>query len=173
MQHLKIVLCSHEGEEHFHLLDELEDVTIVTCAPEQPERLLREAVDMDIYYGRPSVDLLKKSPQLRWIQAPSAGVEFVAKIPELANAEVYLTNTRGAHGLSIGEHAIAVLLAMTRHIPDSVRQQDRHVFDRSVMYRKAREIGGMTMGLIGFGALGRGIAQRALGMQMKVLAVDA
>ncbi|HEV2128776.1 MAG TPA: D-2-hydroxyacid dehydrogenase [Thermomicrobiales bacterium] len=173
MQPLKIVLCSHEGEQHFHLLDEVEDTTVVNCPPEAPDELLAAAADMDVFFGKPSVELLRQAPKLKWIQAPSAGVEFVASIPELANADVLLTNTRGAHGPSIGEHAIALLLAMTRYIPDSVRQQDQRIWDRSILYRTCREIGGMTMGLIGFGALGRGVAQRALGMEMEVIAVDA
>jgi phosphoglycerate dehydrogenase-like enzyme len=167
---LNIVLSSHEGEAFFHLLDDLEGVSITSCPREE---LLDHCANMDILFGPPTVEVLEAAPHLKWIQAPSAGVEFVATIPALANADVLLTNTRGAHGPSIGEHTIALLLAMTRHIPESVRQQDQHVFDRSKLYRTAREIGGMTMGIIGFGALGRGIAQRALGMDMNVIAVDA
>lgn len=170
MEPLKIVLCSHEGEEFFDLLDDVPGVTITRC--ERDEIHLHTA-DVDIFYGHPTVELVESAPNLKWIQAPSAGVEFVATIPALANADVLLTNTRGAHGPSIGEHTMALLLAMTRYIPDSVRQQDQRIFDRSVLYRKCREVGGMTMGIIGFGALGRGIAQRALGMEMNVIAVDA
>lgn len=170
---LKIVLCTHEGEAYFDLLDEIDNVSIVTWPPEKRDELSEVSGDMDIFFGHPTIDLLQEAPNLKWIQAPSAGVEFVANIPELANADVLLTNTRGAHGPSIGEHTIALLLAMTRYIPDSVRQQDRRVFDRSILYRLCREINGMTMGIIGFGALGRGIATRALGMDMNVLAVDA
>lgn len=168
--HLKIVLASHEGELYYDLLDDLPGVTIVRC---ERDEALQHAADMDVFFGPPSVELIEAAPRLKWIQAPSAGVEFVATIPKLANSDVLLTNTRGAHGASIGEHTIGLLLAMTRHIPESVRQQDRHVFDRSVLYRLCREIGGLTMGIIGFGALGRGIAQRALAMEMQVIAVDA
>jgi phosphoglycerate dehydrogenase-like enzyme len=167
---LKIVIASHEGELFYDLLDDLPGVTVTRC---ERDEALQHSTDMDIYFGPPTVELVRSAPNLKWIQAPSAGVEFVATIPELAHSDVLLTNTRGAHGASIGEHTMALLLAMTRHIPDSVRQQDRRIFDRSVLYRTCREIGGMTMGVIGFGALGRGIAQRALGMQMQVIAVDA
>lgn len=170
MPPLRIVLCSQEGEKYYDMLDDLENVSVTRCNSDQ---LHVHAPEMEVFFGRPSVELLESSPKLKWIQAPSAGVEFVASIPALANADVLLTNTRGAHGPSIGEHTIALLLAMTRHIPESVRQQDKHVFNRSVLYRTAREIGGMTMGIVGFGALGRGIAQRAAAMDMNVLAVDA
>lgn len=170
MTALKIVLCSQEGERFFNLLDELDGVEITTCTPDEVQD---HAPDMEIFFGKPSVALIEAAPKLKWIQAPSAGVEFVANIPKLANSDVLLTNTRGAHGPSIGEHTIALLLAMTRHIPESIEQRRQRVWDRTVLYRTAREIGGMTMGIIGFGALGRGIAQRAGAMEMNVLAVDA
>ena len=170
MKNLKIVMCSKEGEQYYDLLNDIEGVTITRC---ELDELDQHAAGMDIYFGAPTVELVESAPKLKWIQAPSAGVEFVARIPALANADVMLTNTRGAHGPSIGEHTIALLLAMTRHVPESVRQQDKHIFDRTILYRTCREIGGMTMGILGFGALGRGIAQRALGMEMNVIAIDA
>jgi phosphoglycerate dehydrogenase-like enzyme len=170
MKPLKIIMSSHEGELYYDILDDLPNVTIARC---ERDEVLEHAADMDIFFGPPSVELIEAAPNLKWIQAPSAGVEFVANIPKLANSDVLLTNTRGAHGASIGEHTIALLLALTRHIPESVRQQGEHVFDRSILYRICREIGGMTMGIIGFGALGRGIAQRALAMELNVIAVDA
>ena len=166
---LKVVLCTQEGSDFFHLLDDVEGVDVHDVTPDQ----LNEAVaDADIFFGNPSKDLLTYAPQLKWIQASSAGVEFVANIPELVASDVILTNTRGAHGPSIGEHTFALLLTMTRQIPESLEQQGRKHWERGRLYKTAREIGGLTMGIVGFGALGRGIAKRALGFDMNLLAVD-
>ena len=167
---LKVLICSSEGENYYDLIDQIPGVTAIRCGQEE---IARHAADIDVFFGKPSADLLTLAPNLKWIQAPSAGVEFVASIPELVSSDVLLTNTRGAHGPSIGEHTMALLLAMARHIPESVDQQRAHVWDRSVIYRTAREVGGLTMGIIGFGSLGRGIAQRAVGFDMTILAVDA
>jgi phosphoglycerate dehydrogenase-like enzyme len=167
---LKVLLCSGEGEDFYHLLDDLEGFEIERC---QPSELAERAKDIDIYYGHPTVEMLKIAPKLKWIQSPSAGVEFVARIPELVASDIILTNTRGAHGPSIGEHTMALLLALTRHIPESLEQQRRKHWERGRLYRTAREVGGLTMGIIGFGALGRGIAQRAKAFDMNLLAVDA
>jgi phosphoglycerate dehydrogenase-like enzyme len=167
---LKVVLCTQEGSDFFHLLDDVEGISIHNVTPDT----LNEAVaDADIFFGFPSKDLLSHAPKLKWIQASSAGVEFVANIPELVASDVILTNTRGAHGPSIGEHALALLLTMTRHIPESLEQQRRKHWERGRLYKTAREIGGLTMGIIGFGALGRGIAKRAQAFEMNILAVDA
>ena len=169
-QPLSVLVASGEGQDFFHLLDDIPGVTVKRCAP--PE-VMDHCGEIDVFYGRPSADILAAAPKLRWIQAPSAGVEFVANIPALVESEIVLTNTSGAHGPSIGEHTFALLLALTRHIPASVDQQRRHHWDRGALYRTAREIGGMTMGIIGFGALGRGIAQRAGAFEIDLLAVDA
>lgn len=167
---LKILLASLEGEDYFHLLDEVPDLDIRRCAAAD---VAQQAAGIDILFGHPSADLLPVAPKLKWIQSSSAGVEFVARIPELVASDVILTNTRGAHGPSIGEHAMALLLTMTRHIPESIEQQKRKHWERGRLYRTAREVNGLTMGIVGFGAIGKGIAQRALGFEMNVIAVDA
>ena len=167
---VKVLICSIEGEDYYDLINQVPGVSAVRC---QEAEIADHAGDIDVFFGKPSADILRVAPNLKWIQASSAGVEFVANIPELAASDVVLTNTRGAHGPSIGEHTMALLLALTRQLPASLDQQRAHIWDRSVLYRTAREVGGMTMGIIGFGALGRGIAQRAQAMDMKLLAVDA
>lgn len=169
--HLTILLASHEGEQFYNLLNDVSNVSIREAVPGQITQ--DDAADIDILYGHPSREILEMAPKLKWIQASSAGVEFVARIPELVNSDIILTNTRGAHGPSIGEHTFALLLAMTRHIPESLDQDRRHHWERGALYRTAREIGGLTMGIIGFGALGKGVAMRAPAFDLKVLAVDA
>ncbi|MBA2278782.1 MAG: D-2-hydroxyacid dehydrogenase [Chloroflexia bacterium] len=167
---LSVLIASAEGQDYYHLLDDLPGLSIRRCAP--PE-VTEQCAEIDIFFGKPSAEVLAAAPKLKWIQAPSAGVEFVASIPVLVESDIVLTNTRGAHGPSIGEHTFALLLALTRHIPESVDQQRRRHWDRGQLYRTAREIGGMTMGLIGFGAIARGIAQRAEAFEINLLAVDA
>jgi phosphoglycerate dehydrogenase-like enzyme len=167
---LNVLICTHEGEDFFDLLDDLPDVSIKRVEPDQVKD---NAADIDVFFGPPSPELLTMAPNLKWVQSSSAGVEFVARIPELVSSDIILTNTRGAHGPSIGEHTMALLLALTRHIPESMEQMRRKHWERGRLYRTAREVGGMTMGIVGFGALGRGIAQRALAFDMTLLAVDA
>ncbi len=167
---LNVLLASAEGEGFFHLLDDVPGISISRCTPSE---VGDRAADIDVLYGHPSVQVLESAPKLKWIQSQSAGVEFVARVPQIVASDIILTNTRGAHGLSIGEHTLALLLAMTRHIPESLEQQRRKHWERGRLYKTAREINSLTMGIIGFGALGRGIAQRALGFDMNLIAVDA
>jgi phosphoglycerate dehydrogenase-like enzyme len=169
---MKVVLTKTEGAMHFGLLDGCDVPDLRLVYVETPEELAREIVDADVLYGFPSAEVLRTGKALRWIQSPSAGVNYLQDLPELVENEMLLTNTRGAHGPSIGEHAFALLFALTRHIPACVQAQREHRWARPELYRTSREMRGLTMGVVGYGAIGRAIAQRALGFEMHVLAVD-
>lgn len=170
---MKLVLGGREGEAHFDLVRNLDlpDLEVVTEL--DPEKLLAEVADADVFYGIPTAEVVKAGKKLRWIQSSSAGVEYTARIPELVESDIQLTNTRGAHGPSIGEHTFALLFALTRKLPEGLIGQANHQWLRPDLYRVCREINGGTMGIIGFGQIGRHVAQRARGFDMDVLAVDA
>ncbi|MBA3451314.1 MAG: D-2-hydroxyacid dehydrogenase [Chloroflexia bacterium] len=169
---MKVVLTQTEGSPHFALLDDLDLPGMQIVQVSTPEELAAEIVDADVLYGFPTADLLRHGKALRWIQSPSAGVNYLQDLTELVENDIVLTNTRGAHGPSIGEHTFALLFALTRHIPASVQAQRDHYWARPELYRTSREVRGLTMGVIGFGAIGRAVAQRARGFDMEVIAVD-
>jgi phosphoglycerate dehydrogenase-like enzyme len=169
---MKVVLTITEGSPHFNLLDDLDLPELQMVTVTSPEELAAEIVDADVLYGFPSADLLQRGKALRWIQSPSAGVNYLQTLTELVENDIVLTNTRGAHGPSIGEHTFALLFALTRHIPESIEAQRKHYWARPELYRTSREMRGLTMGIVGFGAIGRAVAQRAKGFDMEILAVD-
>ncbi|MDP9469488.1 MAG: D-2-hydroxyacid dehydrogenase [Chloroflexota bacterium] len=170
---MKLVLSATEGEAYYSLLDNLPIPDLQIVRTTTPEATLMEVADADVLYGFPSAEIVKVAPRLRWIQASSAGVEFVARIPELVESDILLTNTRGAHGPSIGEHVFALLLALTRRIPQCLEWQRQRHWGRKEGYRTSHEIRGSSTGILGFGAIGRGIAQRATAFELDLLAVDA
>jgi phosphoglycerate dehydrogenase-like enzyme len=168
---VKLVIASDEGSEY---VDELIrsipglDVVIVDAL----DGALAHVADADVYYGRPSDELVAAAPNLKLIQAQSAGVDFLMKMPVLAASDIPLANTRGAHAPSIAEHTFALMLALTRAIPACTGWQQRKYWARAEGYRLPREIMGSTIGIFGYGQIGRAIAQRAVGFGMKVIAVD-
>jgi phosphoglycerate dehydrogenase-like enzyme len=169
---VKLLLAAREGSRFFDLLDDLDVPGLEIARAGTPEEAAREIADADVLYGFPTAELLAAAPKLRWIQSPSAGVEYVARLPELVERDVVLTNTSGAHGPSIGEHVFALLLALTRRLPTCFAWQRERHWGRVEGYGTCREIRGSTMGIVGFGAIGRGVAQRAVGFELELLAVD-
>jgi phosphoglycerate dehydrogenase-like enzyme len=168
---MKLLLASIEGEQYFDILNDVPDLEIVRAS--SPEEMLGHAADVDVIYAFPTPEFLAAATKLRWVQSPSAGVDYLMRFPQLVESDVIVTNTRGAHAPSIAEHTFGLLLSLTRCVPISLEWQAKKHWGRQEGYRLPREIKGSTMGIIGFGQIGRAVAQRAKAFEMDVLAVDA
>ena len=134
---------------------------------------LREVGDADAYFGSITNDEFLAARQLKWVQSASAGVEWMWKIPTISETDVVVTNARGAHAQTIAEHTFMLLLSQTRAVKAHLAFQARHEWARGDMSKQMVGIKGLTMGILGFGNIGRAIARRAIGFEMDVLAVDA
>ena len=145
------------------------DVEFISPERDQPTAPL--AADVDAVFGQLTPDEFAAAKRLRWVQSPSAGVEWMWKVPGLADSQVVVTNMRGAHAATIAEHAFAMLLAHTRGLLTFEQNQREHAWRRAD--QRLVGIKGLTMGIVGFGNIGRAIARRAVGFEMRVLAVDA
>lgn len=129
--------------------------------------------DADALFGGVSSEELKAATRLRWIQSPGAGVEWLWGVPEIVDTQIQVTNTRGAHAETIAEHTFFLLLALTRQVRTVLDYQARKEWDAWKFRGTLRGIKGLTMGIVGFGNIGRAIAERANAFGLKLLAVDA
>ncbi|HEY2592731.1 MAG TPA: D-2-hydroxyacid dehydrogenase [Chloroflexota bacterium] len=139
--------------------------------PGEGETTAALANEADAVYGMLTGDEFQNAKQLRWVQSPSAGVEWMWRVPGLQDSEVIVTNMRGAHAATIAEHTFAFLLLHTRALRGFEQHQRDHKWGRGDL--ETSGLKGHTMGIIGFGNIGRAIARRATGFEMRVLAVDA
>src|ERR687885_1841979 len=105
--------------------------------------------DVDAVYGQLTADEFVNARQLRWVQSPSAGVEWLWRVPQLADSDVVVTNMRGAHAATIAEHTFALLLAQTRRLWAFEQYQRDHQWGRGDLLLTG--IKGLTMGVVGFG----------------------
>jgi phosphoglycerate dehydrogenase-like enzyme len=139
-----------------------------------PDRgALADAIaDADIYLGWLDRAHFLAARNLKWIQSPSTGVNYYLTIPELVESNVLLTSARGTHSGCLAESVLAMILAFTRGIRDSVLRQQQHVWALREIRPKLVELAGSTMGIIGFGASGRTLAHRARAFDVRILAVD-
>ena len=149
---------------------------------------VREIVDADAFFGKLTREILTAATRLRWVQSPTASLEHYL-FPELVEHACVLTNMRGLFGSVIAEHVVGYMLCFTRNLHLYVRQQmeakwaplggesARSSFAAgpgviSAMDRAHRELSDCTLGILGFGAIGRAIAERAAAFHMKIVAVD-
>ncbi|OGO04613.1 MAG: hypothetical protein A2Y73_03125 [Chloroflexi bacterium RBG_13_56_8] len=134
--------------------------------------LPNQIANADVYMGYLNRDIFLAAKNLKWIQAPSSGVNNYLAIPELAQSDVLLTSASGTHGGTLADHAFAMILNHTRCITESWEYQKKHEYAGRALRPKIKELTGSTIGILGFGAVGRTIAERARGFNMRILAVD-
>lgn len=147
------------AESHGHTVTWAEnDEAAIAAAPE---------AEVLMGYFRPAV--CAAAPKLRWIQSFSAGMDKFLFPEIIERDDVQVSNVAGLYASQGGEHAWALLLALTRRVPLAVHNKDAHKWASTDVV----EVAGMTMGVIGMGGFGMEIAKRALGYDMTVIAVDA
>lgn len=151
-----------------------EDHSDVEFVHEPDREKLRAAIaDADVYVGWIGRDAFLDAKKLRWIQSPSSGTNYYLEIPELVESKVLLTSARGTHAACVAESAMAMILSFTRGVRASVLAQRAHQWAAQTVRPMMRELTGSTLGIVGIGAIGQGIAKRAHAFDMRVIAVDA
>jgi phosphoglycerate dehydrogenase-like enzyme len=128
-----------------------------------------EIVDTDVLFGRVSNDTFLLNRRLRYYHSIGAGVDAILT-PDLVRSDVILASEKGGVGIHLAEHALALLLSLTRGLHTAIRQPDYAL--REPIRLEQRELYEATMGIVGFGGTGREVARRALAFGMRVLAVD-
>jgi phosphoglycerate dehydrogenase-like enzyme len=138
------------------------------------DRVPEEIPDTDVFIGwslRPQQFVAAR--KLRWIHSPAAAVHQLM-FPELIQSSVLLTNSTGIHGPVVAEHALAVLLAMAKRLPQAMQYQAKRQWSQDQLWHerpRPREVAEATVAVIGMGGIGREFTTRAKALGMKVLAV--
>jgi phosphoglycerate dehydrogenase-like enzyme len=106
---------------------------------------------------------------LRWIGLTSAGYDVLLRhgVPD----SVTMTYAVTVHGPAVAEHAVALLLALVRRLPRAAVAQARADWDFSIM-RQLQSLEDLTVAIVGFGAIGGGIAERLRPMCDRIVGVS-
>lgn len=131
------------------------------------EEAVSQAAEIEVLLGHFLPSVYAAAPGLRWVQSFSAGMDHFL-FPEIIESDVVVTNMAGLYASQGGEHAWALLLALTRGIVQAVRSQERHEWKGGATI----ELADGTMGIVGLGGFGLETAKRAAGYDMTVLALD-
>jgi D-3-phosphoglycerate dehydrogenase len=107
--------------------------------------------------------------KLKAIARAGVGVDNV-DVGAATKAGVLVMNTPDANTVTTAEHALALMMALSRKIPQADASLRGGKWDRKTYM--GTQLAGKTLGVIGFGRIGRAVAKRALGLDMKVVAHD-
>jgi phosphoglycerate dehydrogenase-like enzyme len=117
-------------------------------------------------------ELIKRSPDLKWIQFLSAGADHVMKGELRARPAIAITNASGIHSTPIAEHTIASMLAWSHGFHVTMRAQIRGEWKRNWDFMDSVDsLRGKTLGVIGYGSIGRETARLGQAFGMTVLAL--
>jgi D-3-phosphoglycerate dehydrogenase / 2-oxoglutarate reductase len=118
-----------------------------------------------------TAELLEDPGKLRAIARAGVGVDNI-DVAAATRRGVVVMNTPGGNTLSTAEQTITLLMALARHIPAA----DAHVRSAPAKWQRTKFVGcqlaGKTLGVVGLGRIGREVARRAAGLDMKVLGFD-
>jgi phosphoglycerate dehydrogenase-like enzyme len=113
----------------------------------------------------------EQAPNLKWIQFHWAGLDHALEEPILQREEVSITSMSGASAPQMAEHAIMMMLALGHHIPDIFAHQKRAEWPsgRWQLFSPL-ELRGSTVGIVGYGSVGRQVARLLQTLGATVLA---
>src|SRR5438045_9727643 len=121
---------------------------------------MSEMADADAYIGNIKPQEVQAGKNLKWVQVMSAGVEQVlfSGASELRDSNIVLTNNKVVQGPEIADHALAMLLALSRNLPAfwAAKAQER----LQARPYPGIELNGRTAVIIGVGGIGMQIANR-------------
>src|SRR5947209_4276640 len=120
-----------EGGEEF--AQELQSVSSgARIVPVTPSNVMREIGDADAFIGNITPAEVRAGKNLKWVQVMSAGVEnvlFMSGSTELRDSDIVLTNNKIVQGPEIADHAMAMLLTLSRDLRRYIADDEREVWD--------------------------------------------
>jgi phosphoglycerate dehydrogenase-like enzyme len=109
-------------------------------------------------------------PNLRWVQFHSAGIDSLVNAPVFDREGITFTNLSGAAAPQMAEYVLAMMLALGRKLPALIDFQDRAEWPRDRFERfTPRELRGSTVGIVGYGSIGRELARLLQPFEVSVL----
>lgn len=125
----------------------------------------------EILYTDLLVPDLTLTPNLHWIQYHYAGTDFVLDTPLMQKSDLQITSMSGASAIQEGEYILGMLLALGHHLPEAFQNQVKHEWPTDRWDRfSPKELTNSTVGLVGYGSIGREVARLLQPFGVKVLA---
>jgi phosphoglycerate dehydrogenase-like enzyme len=166
---MRIVLCYPVERRHYDQIVAAAAGAEVIDAGQQ--HVASEVLRADIFCGHAKVPMdwpaVVRGGRLKWIQSSAAGLDHCL-VPAVIDSGIIVTSASGVLADQVSEHATALITALTRSLPVFFRAQQAKKFVR----RPTRDLHHSTLGIVGFGGVGRRIAQVLSPFKTRILATD-
>jgi phosphoglycerate dehydrogenase-like enzyme len=169
MSDLTVLVLGQPEEASLRLLKGISGVRFVV--DKDPGVLAAAGPDAEVVFcssgdPRPLENLLPLVPRVRWIHVRWAGLDN-APIPAIAASPAVLTNSKGVYSAALGEYVVAAILLFAKDLRRMLRSQQARAWD----VFDGEMVSGTTLGIVGYGDIGRAVAERARPLGLRILAL--
>ncbi len=170
---MKVLVSDKMGQEGIDIFENTEGIQVDVNTGLSPEELKEIIGQYDALAIRSATkvtkEILESATNLKVIARAGIGLDNV-DIDEATKSGVAVMNTPGGNTVTTAEHAIAMMMAMTRNIPRATHSMKAGKWEKKLL--QGREISNKVFGVIGFGNIGSIAAGLAKGLKMKVIVFD-
>jgi D-3-phosphoglycerate dehydrogenase / 2-oxoglutarate reductase len=169
----RVLLSDSLGPEGLARLREQPDLDVDAkpgLAPAELEEIIGQYHALVVRSAtKVTADVIARADQLRVVGRAGIGVDNI-DVDAATKRGIVVMNTPGGSNVTTAEHAIAMLLALARNIPQAAAAVRAGEWPRSTWL--GTEVCNKVLGIIGLGNIGTIVAERAVGLRMKVIAYD-
>ena len=166
---MRIVLCYPVEARHLRQIAQAAPEAEVVDAGQ--EHIAQEIFTADVYCGHAKVPVdwegVVCQGRLKWIQSSAAGMDHCL-VPPVVASDIAVTSASGVLSDQVAEHTVALLTAWFRSLPVFFRAQQNKEFIR----RGTRDLTRSTVGIVGFGGVGRRVAEVLRPFRTRIVATD-
>lgn len=170
---MKVLVSDNLGEIGIEMFQKEEGIEVDVKTGLPPDELKKIIGNYNALVIRSATkvteELLEAATNLKVVGRAGIGLDNV-DIPAATKRGVVVMNTPGGNVVTTAEHAISMMLSLTRNIPAGTSSLKAGQWDKKKL--QGREIFNKTLGIIGFGKIGSIVADRARGLKMNVIISD-
>jgi phosphoglycerate dehydrogenase-like enzyme len=172
-EEINILITLPLADELAEQIAQVSDRFVVNLLPAQeaseiPSEVWEQAEVLYTMYTLPEPE---QAPKLSWVQCYLSGVDKIREEEIFKKEGIQLTTMSGANASQVAEHAFTMIMALGHHLPEmfNLQQSAEWMTSKGTRYIP-RELRGSTVGIVGYGSIGRQIARLVHGFGAKVLA---
>lgn len=170
---MKILISDNFSARGVEVLHRFEQFQVDQNVGLKPDELKKIMGDYDALIVRSetkvTADIIAAATKLKVIGRAGSGVDNI-DVPAATKRGIVVMNAAAGNSVTTGEHTLAMMMSLARKIPQAHSSLKAGKWDKKKFM--GVELRGKTLGIVGFGNIGKIVAQGAVGLGMKVLAYD-
>ncbi|MBI5885735.1 MAG: phosphoglycerate dehydrogenase [Deltaproteobacteria bacterium] len=170
---MKVLISDSMSARAVEVLKAAPGVTVDVITGLKPDELKQKIKDYHAIVVRSATkvtaEILEAAENLKVVGRAGTGVDNV-DVNAATKKGVVVMNTPGGNTVTTAEHAVAMMVALARKIPQATASMKRGEWEKKKY--EGTELTGKTLGILGVGNIGAVVASRAIGLHMNVIAYD-